>query len=37
VKLYYGSMVDWTSDASRPLASARTKWDDLKKKLGFGS
>jgi thiosulfate/3-mercaptopyruvate sulfurtransferase len=37
VKLYYGSMVEWTSDASRPLASARTKWDDLKKKLGFGS
>jgi len=37
VKLYYGSMVDWTSEASRPLASARTKWDDLKKKLGFGS
>lgn len=37
VRLYYGSMVDWTSDASRPLASARTKWDDLKKALGLGS
>jgi len=37
VRLYYGSMVDWTSDVSRPLASARTKWDDLKKTLGFGS
>jgi thiosulfate/3-mercaptopyruvate sulfurtransferase len=37
VRLYYGSMVDWTSDASRPLASTRTKWDDLKKTLGFGS
>jgi len=37
VKLYYGSMVDWTSDINRPLASSRTKWDDLKKKLGFGS
>jgi thiosulfate/3-mercaptopyruvate sulfurtransferase len=37
VRLYDGSMVDWTSDASRPLASARTKWDDLKKTLGFGS
>jgi thiosulfate/3-mercaptopyruvate sulfurtransferase len=37
VKLYYGSMVDWTSDASRPLVSARTKWDDLKKTFGFGS
>ena len=37
VRLYYGSIVDWTSDASRPLVSARTKWDDLKKTLGFGS
>jgi len=37
VRLYYGSMVDWTADARRPLASARTKWDDLKKTLGFGS
>lgn len=37
VRLYYGSMVDWTSDAGRPLVSARTKWDDLKKTLGFGS
>jgi thiosulfate/3-mercaptopyruvate sulfurtransferase len=37
VRLYSGSMVEWTTDASRPLASARTKWDDLKKTLGFGS
>jgi len=37
VRLYYGSMVEWTSDPNRPLASSRTKWDDLKKKLGFGS
>ena len=37
VRLYYGSMVEWTSDRSRPLASERTKWDDLKKTLGFGS
>ncbi|TMJ03288.1 MAG: sulfurtransferase [Alphaproteobacteria bacterium] len=37
VRLYYGSMIEWASDASRPLASARTKWDDLKKTLGFGS
>lgn len=36
VRLYYGSMVDWTSDPSRKLASSRTKWDDLKKTLGFG-
>jgi thiosulfate/3-mercaptopyruvate sulfurtransferase len=35
-KLYYGSMADWTSDADRPVASSRTKWDDLKKFLGFG-
>jgi thiosulfate/3-mercaptopyruvate sulfurtransferase len=36
-RLYAGSMVEWTSNASRPLESARTKWDDLKKKLGLGS
>lgn len=37
VRLYDGSMMEWTSDASRPIESARTKWDDLKKALGFGS
>ena len=36
-RLYAGSMVEWTSNASRPIESARTKWDDLKKKLGMGS
>jgi thiosulfate/3-mercaptopyruvate sulfurtransferase len=36
-RLYAGSMVEWTSNASRPIASSRTKWDDLKKKLGLGS
>jgi thiosulfate/3-mercaptopyruvate sulfurtransferase len=36
-KLYAGSMVEWTSNANRPIESARTKWDDLKKKLGLGS
>ncbi len=36
-QLYAGSMVEWTSNASRPVESARTKWDDLKKKLGLGS
>lgn len=36
-RLYAGSMVEWTSNASRPIASARTKWDDLKKALGLGS
>ena len=36
-RLYAGSMVEWTSNASRPVESSRTKWDDLKKKLGLGS
>jgi thiosulfate/3-mercaptopyruvate sulfurtransferase len=35
--LYAGSMVEWTSNASRPVESSRTKWDDLKKALGLGS
>jgi thiosulfate/3-mercaptopyruvate sulfurtransferase len=37
VRLFAGSMVEWTSNANRPVESARTKWDDLKKKLGLGS
>lgn len=37
VSLYDGSMVEWTADARRPVESARTKWDDLKKVLGLGS
>jgi thiosulfate/3-mercaptopyruvate sulfurtransferase len=37
VKLYAGSMVEWTADARRPVDSQRTKWDDLKKALGLGS
>jgi thiosulfate/3-mercaptopyruvate sulfurtransferase len=37
VKLYPGSMVEWTADARRPVDSQRTKWDDLKKALGLGS
>lgn len=36
VRLYYGSMVDWTAKAERSIVSARTKWDDIKKTLGFG-
>jgi thiosulfate/3-mercaptopyruvate sulfurtransferase len=36
-RLYAGSMVDWTSNAGRPIESSRTKWDDLKKKFGLGS
>jgi thiosulfate/3-mercaptopyruvate sulfurtransferase len=37
VKVYDGSMVEWSMDPHRPVVSDRTKWDDLKKKLGFGS
>ena len=36
-RLYADSMVEWTSNASRPIESARTKWDDLKRKFGLGS
>jgi thiosulfate/3-mercaptopyruvate sulfurtransferase len=36
-RLYDGSMVAWTADASRPLVSSRTKWDDLKRALGLGT
>jgi thiosulfate/3-mercaptopyruvate sulfurtransferase len=34
-RIYDGSMIEWTSNASRPVASARTKWDDIKKTLGL--
>jgi thiosulfate/3-mercaptopyruvate sulfurtransferase len=37
VRLYDGSMVEWTADLHRPIASARTRFDDLKKALGLGS
>ena len=37
VRLYSGSMVEWTSDEHRPVESARTRLDDLKKALGIGS
>lgn len=36
VRLYAGSMVEWTTDAHRPVASSRTRWDDVKKALGMG-
>jgi thiosulfate/3-mercaptopyruvate sulfurtransferase len=36
-RLYAGSMVEWTGNASRPIESSRTKWDDLKKAMGLGS
>ena len=37
VQLYAGSMVEWTADERRPVSSARTRWDDVKKALGLGS
>jgi thiosulfate/3-mercaptopyruvate sulfurtransferase len=37
VRLYDGSMVEWTANAQRPIASSRTRFDDLKKTLGLGS
>jgi thiosulfate/3-mercaptopyruvate sulfurtransferase len=37
VRLYDGSMAEWTADARRPVASERTRWDDLMKTLGLGS
>jgi thiosulfate/3-mercaptopyruvate sulfurtransferase len=37
VRLYDGSMVEWSASARRPVHSSRTKWDDLKKALGLGS
>jgi thiosulfate/3-mercaptopyruvate sulfurtransferase len=37
VRLYDGSMIEWAADPKRPVASSRTKWDDLKKALGLGS
>jgi thiosulfate/3-mercaptopyruvate sulfurtransferase len=36
VRLYSGSMVEWTADAGRPVRSLRTRWDDLKKLIGLG-
>jgi thiosulfate/3-mercaptopyruvate sulfurtransferase len=36
VRIYDGSMVEWSADERRAVASARTKWDDLKKVLGLG-
>lgn len=37
VRVYYGSIVDWTTVPTRPVTSSRTKWDDIKKFFGQGS
>jgi thiosulfate/3-mercaptopyruvate sulfurtransferase len=37
VRLYDGSMVEWTAGDRRPVESARTRWDDLMRALGLGS
>lgn len=37
VKLFDGSMTEWAANPDRPIDSARTKWDNLKKLLGLGS
>lgn len=37
VRLYPGSMVEWTANPQHPVASSRTRLDDLKKALGLGS
>jgi thiosulfate/3-mercaptopyruvate sulfurtransferase len=37
IRLYDGSMAAWAANASRPIESSRTRWDDLKKALGFGT
>lgn len=36
VRLYAGSMVEWSADPKRPIESSRTRLDDLKKALGMG-
>jgi thiosulfate/3-mercaptopyruvate sulfurtransferase len=36
-RLFAGSMVEWTATPGRAIDSSRTRLDDLKKALGFGS
>jgi thiosulfate/3-mercaptopyruvate sulfurtransferase len=37
VRLYPGSMVEWSANPNHPIASSRTRLDDLKKALGLGT
>ena len=37
VRLYDGSMVEWTSNPRHQITSTRTRFDDLKRALGLGS
>lgn len=37
VKLYPGSMAEWTTDPKRPVASSRTRLDDLKARFGISN
>ena len=37
VRLYPGSMVEWSANPRHPIASSRTRLDDLKKALGLGT
>ena len=37
VRLYDGSMVEWTFNPRHQITSTRTRFDDLKKALGLGS
>jgi thiosulfate/3-mercaptopyruvate sulfurtransferase len=36
-RMFAGSMAEWSADPQRPVASSRTKWDDLLRALGRGS
>jgi thiosulfate/3-mercaptopyruvate sulfurtransferase len=37
VRLYYGSMIEWSALPQRPVSSSRIKWDDIKKFFGLGT
>jgi thiosulfate/3-mercaptopyruvate sulfurtransferase len=37
VRLYDGSMAEWSAAEQRPVTSSRTRWDDLMRVLGLGT